>query len=132
MKKRNTTVFDGPDRLNVLVEGTRVKGDIVMESSIRIDGEVVGNLASSAKVVVGKNGTVKGDLNCSEADIEGRIEGVIKVEDLLILRANARVNGDIKCSRIQIEDGAQFTGKCIMSNVQEAIERAENTVDLVY
>lgn len=133
MKKRNTSNFDSPDRLNLLVEGTRVKGDLVTESSIRIDGELVGNLASSAKVVLGKNGVLRGDLISQEADIEGTVEGTLKVEGLLVLRAAANIKGDIKCLKIQIEEGAQFSGKCVMGNsVDKPKVAAVSEADLVY
>lgn len=133
MKKRTSQHAEGPDRLNVLVEGTRVNGDIIMESSVRVDGEITGNVASSSKVVIGKNGLLKGDLNCAEADIEGAVSGKLVIEGLLTLRASATISGDIHCSRIQIEDGAQFSGKCIMGNAGIFAQKSEeNTADLVY
>lgn len=116
MKKKAGYSAEGPDRLNVLVEGTKIKGDIQTESSIRLDGEVNGNVKSSSKVVIGKNGILVGDLSSLEADIEGVINGTIRIEGLLVLRASAAINGDIECSRIQIEDGAQFSGNCMMGN----------------
>ncbi len=132
MKKRATQYSEGPDRLNVLVEGTRLNGDIIMESSIRVDGEIKGNVASSAKVVIGKNGIVNGDLNCAEADIEGSVNGKLVIEGLLSLRSGSVISGDIYCSRIQIEDGAQFSGQCIMGNAVNMMSKTEETADLVY
>lgn len=116
MKKKAGFSAEGPDRLNVLVEGTKIKGDIQTESSIRLDGEVNGNMKSASKVVIGKNGILIGDLSSNEADIEGVINGTLRIEGLLVLRASAAINGDIECTRIQIEDGAQFSGNCIMGN----------------
>jgi cytoskeletal protein CcmA (bactofilin family) len=133
MMKRNSTQADGPDRLNVLVEGTRIKGDLIADSSLRIDGEVTGNVASSSKVVIGKNGLLMGDLNCADADLEGRVEGKIWVEGLLSLRSSAVVKGDIHCLRLQIEEGANFTGSCIMGgNLKNVSQAIASEADMVY
>ncbi len=107
---------DGPDRLNVVVEGSKIIGDFIAESSVRIDGEIQGNVTSSSKVVIGLTGFIHGNLICDEADVEGRIEGTIKVDSLLTLRSQSNVTGEISTSKIQIEEGAQFSGECKMNN----------------
>lgn len=130
MKKKTSQGVESPDRLNVLVSGTKVVGDIVAESNIRIDGEVKGNVVSSSKVVLGENGVINGDLNCGDADIEGMITGTIKVEGLLSLRRSAQVSGDISTSRLQVEEGAKFSGSCTMGTkvTTSAAEKQEGMV----
>jgi len=120
MKRREKTPFESPERLNRLVEGTKVVGDLFADSNLRIDGEVQGNVTTSSKVVVGENGKIVGNLNCVDADIEGTILGVIKTEGLLVLRQKACIRGDIYTSRIQIDEGAAFDGKCQMENLSDA------------
>lgn len=114
--KKKTGAAENPDRLNVIVEGTKIIGDIVAVSNVRIDGEIVGNISASAKVVIGQSGIVKGNLICSDADVEGKLDGEIKVEKLLSLRSTAIIQGEITTANIQIEEGAQFSGNCKMSN----------------
>ncbi len=120
MKRREKPSFESPERLNRLVEGVRIVGDLFADSSLRIDGEIKGNVSTSAKVVIGENGSIKGNLTCMEADIEGTVDGTLKIEGLLILRQNAKINGDISTSRIQIDEGAAFNGKCQMGKVSAA------------
>lgn len=116
MKKKVGAMGESPDRLNVIVEGSKIVGDFIAESNVRIDGEIQGNVTSSAKIVIGQSGYIKGNLVCADADVEGRIEGILKVENLLTLRSKARVSGEITTSKIQIEEGAEFSGQCKMSN----------------
>lgn len=116
MKKKGTMSFDSPDKLNVIVEGSKVIGDVITESNIRIDGEVVGNVTAASKVVIGSTGKIKGNLSCGAADIEGTIEGILRVEGLLSLRSTAVINGEITVSKLQVEEGANFSGNCMMSN----------------
>lgn len=108
---------EGSDRNNIIVEGSKILGDMITEANLRIDGEILGNVTSASKVVIGANGRIKGNLTCLDADIEGNIEGTLMVEKLLCLRATANVNGEITTARIQIDEGAQFSGNCKMSNI---------------
>ena len=115
MKKRTTVAPDSPDRLNVIVEGSKVIGDMITESNLRIDGEVKGNVTVAAKIVIGKNGRIDGNLTCGSADIEGIVDGLIKTEGLLALRSTAQIKGEITTSKLQVEEGANFSGNCKMS-----------------
>jgi len=116
MKKRTTVAPDSPDRLNVIVEGSKVIGDMITESNLRIDGDVQGNVTVAAKIVIGKTGRIHGNLTCGAADIEGSVEGLIKVDGLLTLRSTAKIQGEITTTKLQVEEGANFSGNCTMSN----------------
>ncbi|MDG1333588.1 MAG: polymer-forming cytoskeletal protein [Crocinitomicaceae bacterium] len=140
MKKKVGVMGDSsPDRLNVIVEGTKIIGDFIAESNVRIDGEIQGNVSSSAKIVIGRTGIINGNLVCADSDVEGKIEGVLKVENLLTLRSTAVVTGEITTAKIQIEEGAEFSGTCKMSNFSSSTTKTidsakENTLqeDVVY
>lgn len=134
MKKKPNIQFDSPDRLNVIVEGSKVIGDMITESNLRIDGEVKGNVSSASKVVIGKNGSILGNLTCADADIEGNIKGILKVESLTVLRETAVIEGEITTSKLQIEEGAQFSGNCKMSNFVSMQKATSSSLqeDLVY
>ena len=133
MKKKGTVAFDSPDKLNVIVEGSKVIGDMITQSNLRIDGEVVGNISAASKVVIGETGRIKGNLTCGSADIEGTVEGLLKVEGLLNLRSTATINGEITVAKLQVEEGANFSGNCVMSNYNAAqkapvVETEDNLV----
>lgn len=117
MKKRGTA--DSPDRLNVIVEGSKIEGDFYAESNLRVDGKIIGNVKCSAKVVLGTSGSIQGTLSCQEADLEGHVEGDVAIQDILTLRSSAKIHGNISTSRLTVEDGAEFTGNCKMSAVGE-------------
>lgn len=133
MKKKGNVTFESPDRLNVIVEGSKIIGDMIMESNLRIDGLVEGNVSAASKVVIGKSGVIKGNLTCGDADIEGSVEGVLKIDGLLALRSTANINGEITTGKLQVEEGANFSGNCTMSNHSVgAKSAAKSEQDLVY
>jgi cytoskeletal protein CcmA (bactofilin family) len=100
--------------------GTTVKGDLSSNSDLRIDGTIIGNINSGAKIVVGSNGVVEGDITGNQADIVGKVSGNIKAKELLQLRGDAVVNGNIYAGKLQVEPSATFNGQCHMgANIVE-------------
>jgi len=95
--------------------GMTMKGDITSSGDLRIDGTLVGNIHCTAKVVIGANGDVQGDISGQTADIMGKVSGTIKVKDLLQLKGGSVVNGNIEAAKLQIEPTANFNGGCHMT-----------------
>lgn len=111
--------------INIIGSGTSIQGDIVCEGDIRIDGQVNGLVSTKAKIVVGPEGDITGDLICQSADILGKVTGIIKVEELLFLKANALVSGDVYTAHFEMEPTAKFNGRCYM-DAQPAPENAKH------
>ena len=114
--------INSPERLNRIVEGTSVSGEINSDSNIRIDGLVKGIINTKGRLVIGPNGRVEGDIICLNADIEGELVGNIDVKELLSLKASSKIQGDIITSKLMIEPGAIFTGTCSMGGVVKDIK----------
>ena len=96
--------------------GTTLKGDISSNSDLRIDGTVIGNIQSTAKVVIGANGVVEGDITGNQADIIGKVTGNIKAKDLLQLRGDSIVTGNLYAEKLQVEPSAKFNAQCHMGS----------------
>lgn len=108
--EKNKPNNDSPERLNRLVTGTELQGDLATESNLRVDGRIIGNTQCNGKFVLGEKGIVNGNLNATTAELEGTVDGDIVVEDLLILRKTAIIKGGVTTGRLIIEDGAQIGG----------------------
>ena len=107
----------GPASATLISAGTVLTGNISAESDLRIDGTINGNVTCSAKIVIGPDGFVRGNIEGAQADITGRVEGDLAIEELLQLREQAVVNGNIKAGTLQIDPTAQFNGTCQMKSV---------------
>ena len=105
----------GATSTSLIGAGTSMKGDITSNGDLRIDGTLVGNIHCSAKVVIGANGVVQGDINGQQADIMGKVTGTITVKDLLQLKGGSHLSGNIKAAKLQIEPTANFNGECHMT-----------------
>ena len=98
--------------INIVGVGTEIKGDLETSGDIRIDGKIIGNLLSRAKVVIGQTGEVSGNINSDSAEISGLVNGNISSSEILYLKATAKVNGDLSSNKLVVENGAHFTGHC--------------------
>jgi cytoskeletal protein CcmA (bactofilin family) len=106
MTKKNNSTAD-----NFLLGDSEISGNINTNSSIRIDGKLLGNLNTAQKLVVGNSGVILGTVHCQNAQIEGTIEGDINVQEVIDLRSGAKIKGDILSTKIILEDNCQIQGK---------------------
>lgn len=99
---------------NRIEKNTKIKGEIVSEADFRIDGKLDGNVKTSGKVVIGKDGYIHGKVECVNADIEGSFNGELLVSDLLSLKSSAVIEGTVSVSKLAVEPGATFNASCTM------------------
>ncbi len=111
---------------SIIGAGTTITGNVQSNGDIRIDGTIKGNLVAKAKILIGADGVIEGDIDGKQADILGKVTGKIKVADLLYLHGKAIVDGDIYAGKLQIEPTASFNGQCHMgANVVDLIAITE-------
>lgn len=122
-----------PNSTSLVGAGTTIKGDITSSSNMRIDGTIIGNINSTAKVIIGPNGKVEGDIIAQQADVVGKITGNVTVKELLQLKDNSVVNGNIAAGKLQVEPNASFNGNCHMipAGVVQMTETSEEEADAV-
>src|SRR6478672_9466173 len=121
-KSKSPSSFDdtSASATSIIGAGTTITGNIQSNGDIRIDGIIKGNLVAKAKILIGAEGVVEGDIDGKQADVLGKVTGKIKVADLLYLHGQAVVDGDIYAGKLQIEPTASFNGQCHMgANVVE-------------
>ena len=111
-----------PEKLNRIVAGTQIEGEINTDSNIRIDGSLKGKINAKGRLVVGPTGSIQGEIVCENADIEGKINGKISVNGLLSLKSTARLECDILTQKLAIEPGATFSGNCAMGSGNSPIQ----------
>ncbi|MEI6764999.1 MAG: polymer-forming cytoskeletal protein [Bacteroidota bacterium] len=109
--------------INIIGNGTIIKGDIKSNGDMRIDGTLIGSVNAKGKVVIGPTGNVEGEIICLNGDFSGNVKAQVSVTELLQLKATSRLTGDIVTGKLAIEPGAKFSGSC---NMHETIVKPEN------
>ncbi|SEK18245.1 bactofilin family protein [Parapedobacter koreensis] len=100
---------------NLIANGTEITGDINTSGDLRIDGQIIGDITCTAKLIIGENGEVNGNINCHSGEISGTVQGQIVAKEILQLNQSATIQGDIKAMRFVVEDGASINGRCTTS-----------------
>jgi len=105
-----------PQEVNTLIgEGCVFEGNLNLATSTRIDGKVRGNIKSEGVLIIGENGSVEGDINCSEILIFGMVVGNIDARRIE-LKNGASLSGDVRVDVFVIEEGALYNGRCTMGS----------------
>lgn len=114
--------------INIINEGTTIKGDIVANGDIRIDGDLIGNIDAKGRLVIGPNGKVDGEINCNNIEVSGFIKGKVNVSEMLTMKASAKISGDIVAGKLSVEPGSLFTGTCSMGDTKNPAGKNEKPV----
>jgi len=123
------TSYDGStsDEATVISKGVKIEGKLSCSGSIRLDGEVKGDISSQSAVIIGENGKVNGQINAENITIGGHVTGTVKAKEKLVLDAKANLQGDVITKTIAVESGAVFNGNCKMGDTGSFKTSTENS-----
>ncbi len=113
---KTTANYESPNQsINIISEGTKIKGDVIANGDIRIDGELLGNISAKSKLVIGPKGRIEGQIICNNIEISGLVKGKVTATDLINMKSTSQIVGDIIAGKLSIEPGAIFSGSCMMN-----------------
>ena len=113
-----------------LGKGSRVEGKLTFEGSVRIDGQVEGDINAQDTVVIGKNAEVTAQIHANTVIVEGRVNGDVTARQRIELRSPAKLFGNLATPSLVIHEGAVFEGHCAMGAAEGRSDRADKTVAL--
>ena len=96
----------------IIAKGTIIEGNLRSNGNIRIEGKIVGDVITDAKVSLGESSSVEGKIAAKDAEVQGEVKGKLEITNLLTLKNSSVINGDINTTKLEIESGAVFKGKC--------------------
>ncbi len=96
--------------ISIIGPGMKVVGDCQTDGTLRIEGSVYGSIQAGKAVVVGREGSVEGDITTQDAVIAGAVHGTLVAESRLELQATSHIDGDVRARRMQLEEGALLNG----------------------
>lgn len=105
---------DNTEMTMVVGQGARLEGAIVSAGSLRIDGQVKGQITAEGDVIITKDGMVDADIKANNVLIGGRFKGLIVVKSRTEIQRGGRVDGNINSKILVIEEGGLFQGQSIM------------------
>lgn len=105
---------------NYISAGTVIEGNIISHEDLRLDGKVKGDVKTSARLWLGKDSVVEGNILAAEAEVAGRITGTVESKGLLAIKSTCRIEGDIATKSLNVESGSSFNGRCKVGGEPDA------------
>lgn len=110
-----------PDTTDTLVgEGSSFEGNIKSDASIRIEGQVTGDIECKGDVTIGEKGQVKSNIAARNVIIAGTVTGDIQTRSKLSITSTGKLYGNITVASLSVEEGSVFEGSSRMSGSSEA------------
>ncbi len=113
-RERDTNAASLDSVISIIGPGMTIIGDCETDGTVRIEGSVEGSVKAGKAVVIGKQGSVKGDIVTQDAVISGSVNGKLTAASRLELQATCRIDGEVHTRRMQLEEGAVLNGSVLM------------------
>ncbi|UJF34241.1 bactofilin family protein [Paenibacillus hexagrammi] len=111
-----------PNTTDTLIgEGTLFEGCIRSEASIRIEGQIIGDVTCNGDVTIGEHGHVRSDITARDVVLAGIVHGNITTSGKLTITSTGTLLGDISAASITIEEGGVFQGTSKMERKQPSL-----------
>jgi cytoskeletal protein CcmA (bactofilin family) len=98
-----------------LDSGSTTRGELLFDTSFRVDGKFSGTVTSEGDLVVGQGGEVEGDLRVGALFVIGTVRGTVQAARRVQIAPGGKVYAELETPSLVIEDGALFEGRCSMS-----------------
>ena len=98
----------------IIGKSVTVKGEILGNEQLTIEGTVEGRIMIETTVLVRDSGIVKADVDAANVNVAGGVIGNISVSERIEIVSGGYVVGDIRAPRLIINDGASVKGNIDM------------------
>ncbi|OXM85157.1 bactofilin family protein [Paenibacillus rigui] len=97
-------------------EGTLFEGRIKSEASIRIEGQITGDVDCAGDVTIGEHGVVKSNVIARNVILAGHVHGNVLCKGKLTIRSTGKLYGNTTAQSLIIDEGGVFQGTSKMDN----------------
>ena len=103
-----------------LGKGSRVSGKLNFDGTVRVDGQVEGEISAQDTLIVGERAVVTAQISGNTVVIRGKVTGDINARKRVEIRAPGKLFGNIVTPSLVIHEGVIFEGHCSMGGGIEA------------
>ena len=116
--------------VTIVGQGAKLEGNVVSAGSLRIDGQIKGQVNADGDVMLSPQSAVEADIRAQNVSVAGRFKGSIVVKGRAEITRGCRVDGNITSKTLVVEEGAVFQGQSIMDQqTQAAAQTAPSKAD---
>lgn len=108
---------------SIISDGTKLKGNILSNGTIQIDGKIEGDI-NCDELIIGVKGNVLGTVTANNLFLYGTLQGTANINELFIAKT-AKLIGDASHTTIAVEPGAYIDGRCLRRGGSIKVEQTE-------
>lgn len=113
-EKRKKKYYIGGSPDSIIGANTLCEGKLMSDTSIRIEGQIQGEIDCAEDVTIGEGGIAQARIQARDVIIAGKVKGDINAKGKIIVTPTGELTGNVQVRAIIIEDGGIFNGNCIM------------------
>ena len=110
--------------VTIVGQGAKLEGTVVSAGSLRIDGQVRGQITAEGDGLLSPHSQVEADIRAHNVVVAGMFNGTILVTGRAELARGGRVDGDITSKTLVVEEGGIFQGQSIMDQQPAPSQKA--------
>ncbi len=113
---RNKSAPSAAETTSLISLGTRIRGDIIFNGRLHVDGSIEGGLhgeGDSAVLTLSNSAKVSGEISAPHVVINGNVNGDVTATERLELASGARVEGNVYYKVMEMSAGAEINGKIV-------------------
>jgi cytoskeletal protein CcmA (bactofilin family) len=111
-RREGTQMTD--NEVTIVGAAAKLEGTVVSAGSLRIDGQVKGQIQADGEVTLSSQSQVEADIRAQNVSIAGRFKGNIVVKGKAHLARGGRIEGNITSKTLVVEEGGVFHGQSLM------------------
>jgi cytoskeletal protein CcmA (bactofilin family) len=112
-ERKDTRMTDNGE-VTIVGATAKLEGNVVSAGSLRIDGQVKGQINADGDVALSPQSQVEADIRAQNVSVAGRFKGNILVKGKAHLARGGRIEGNITSKVLVVEEGGTFHGQSIM------------------
>jgi cytoskeletal protein CcmA (bactofilin family) len=110
--------------VTIIGAGAKLEGTVVSAGSLRVDGQVKGQINADGDVMLAPQSQVEADIKAQNVSVAGRFKGNIVVKGRAELNRGGRVEGTVTSKTLVVEEGGILQGQSIMDQQAAAQPQA--------
>lgn len=114
--------------VNLVLEGTRLDGDLNFASQLVVAGQVKGRVRCEGTLFIERGARVEGQVEAPDIIVHGELSGTVLAAGALEICTGAIVGGDVSARSVRVDQGAMLTANLTISaDLPDRLARAALT-----
>jgi cytoskeletal protein CcmA (bactofilin family) len=122
-RREERTMAEQDGEITIVGQGAKLEGTVVSAGSLRIDGQVKGQINADGDVALSAQSQVEADIRAQNVSVAGRFKGNLIAKGKAHLARGGRIEGNITSKTLVVEEGGVFHGQSIMDGAPAQAEQ---------